>query len=388
MSQHKSKTKKVKCPRCESLHTYTEIIFPSVNDSGVWEIECQECDQIFYVKILNPRESFLDPNYLVKRRLDDEQGLDPKYFASDVIEYNFNLNDQRLLFSYETSPLFVCPQTGANLEIVARDVLSTYLTDICKEYAAVVSYYLKGSTNDFEFAVVSTEIPCKCAAKHVVTFYCKFAKTGSVQRSISEYLLADITETDLTSHLDGLFSKADVMSFLEKLLIRWNLLCDQVIITVPFVGHQYLSKESKMCIWNWFLTMLDPKKSIFVSRAATFGSYRSILEDVEGLNDKVLRDFDLENRIISANTKKNDFHAKFFAGVLKDRVEVMSGSANLVTGPSLENISFKHYSREAFDMKYVNKLKIAIPAKKISPLHYIKIMNNNGTWSVASRTRM
>jgi hypothetical protein len=84
---------------------------------------------------------------------------------------------------------------------------------------------------------------------------------NAIQTSPDEYLLADVSRSDLPERLDGLNSKSEIMAFLEKLIIRWHLIADQIIVASPFVGHQWLSKEAKMSMWTWLLSMLDPRKS-------------------------------------------------------------------------------------------------------------------------------
>jgi hypothetical protein len=53
---------------------------------------------------------------------------------------------------------------------------------------------------------------------------------------------------------------------LEKLLIRWHLTADQILVAVPFVGHSYLPKEKKMAIWSWLLSLINPELGVFITR--------------------------------------------------------------------------------------------------------------------------
>ena len=82
------------------------------------------------------------------------------------------------------------------------------------------------------------------------------------------YLLAGVSGCDLQNWLEGLFSKSDMMAILEKLLIRWHSISDQIVVAVPFVGHMYLPKPDKMGIWTWLLSLIDPAIGVFSSSAA------------------------------------------------------------------------------------------------------------------------
>jgi hypothetical protein len=80
--------------------------------------------------------------------------------------------------------------------------------------------------------------------------------------------------------------------------------------------------------------------------------------------------------------RKQDFHAKFFAGISEEMCEVMSGSANLVRGPSLENISFRSMPKAAFEQRYVMRLKLqkGLPAAPPRPRRWVLIDQTTGSW--------
>src|SRR3546814_19536320 len=72
----------------------------------------------------------------------------------------------------------------------------------------------------------------------------------------------------------------------------------------------------------------------------------------------ILEQFNRENKVGAAGKSKQDFHAKFYAGLSDDWCEVYSGSANLVRGPSMENTSFQRLAREAFDQRYLARMAL------------------------------
>lgn len=77
----------------------------------------------------------------------------------------------------------------------------------------------------------------------------------------------------------------------------------------------------------------------------------------------VLREWNLMNNLqkMVDNPKtriktKAQFHAKFYAGVFDDHVEMLSGSFNVQTGGILEQMHLRNVSRELFKSNYVDRL--------------------------------
>ena len=377
--------KKAKCPHCQTLHAYSEVRFGFVNDTGYWKVSCANCGKEFGLHVANPVESSMTPNYLVKERLEGEPeaGL---LFSHDIIEYNINLNKTSHEFDYGAATLYRCEKNGDNLELLAKTGLERAFEDIKSQYSSVVNYCLSSRTNDYEFFIAQINIACNCGSTHKATYYADFLTSGSVPQNPSEFLLADIDGVVLPLELTGVFTKTEIMAFLEKLIIRWNLKATSIVIASPFVGHQYLSKQDKLDIWNWLLSSLDYRKAIFITRTNTLNSYKKLLSDQDGLNYEILEEYDLENRLVSANTKKNDFHAKFFVGLGTDSAEILSGSANLVQGPSMENCSFQTSTREIFEKRYWSPLKINVELHKGRTKHWLECSFNDNGWSTIPKS--
>ena len=100
----------------------------------------------------------------------------------------------------------------------------------------------------------------------------------------------------------------------------------------------------------------------------------------------MLEEYGLESKIISAGTKKNYFHAKFYIGLSGTTCEVLSGSANLVSGQSLENITFKTYTRKECDARYLSKLNIEVPTRGTTPHYWIKIYQDGQNWNASRQS--
>jgi hypothetical protein len=94
----------------------------------------------------------------------------------------------------------------------------------------------------------------------------------------------------------------------------------------------------------------------------------------------VLEEYGLASRLVAADTKKQDFHAKFFIGISDERCEVLSGSANLVNGKSIENLAFKAISPERCASRYLDKLNVKLPALPAPSRHFVLIEQDGGKW--------
>ncbi|WP_334052965.1 hypothetical protein [Burkholderia cepacia] len=266
------------------------------------------------------------------------------------------------------------------MEGLSKDALRADIAGILTAYAAAVNYLLKGGPEP-DIALVRLPFTCSCGGNHLATFYTRFAMGSICPSSEDDFLLADVSGAALEDTLDGIVSKDDAMDLLEKLVIRWNLLAEQILIVSPFVGTSYMSNEKQLAIWSWLLKMLDAEKSVFLTRGATYTAYKTAMEN-DGISVDLLEKYGLENKIVAMDVKKQDFHAKFFAGVSKRGCEVMSGSANLVRGPSVENIGFRVMDKTKFDERYLAKLNLKkpLPKPKAASRHWILIEKGPNDW--------
>lgn len=369
------------CPHCSQPHHYVEITFPVENDRGYWEVECSECMEPFVIELANPLESGGDIRRHVKARHEEPFEGDRTVVAHDVLKHNIDLNQNTWAFNYSATPLYQCAKVSSNLEELAKATLGTHIDDVLGAYGTAINHLLK-SGQDHDVAVVRVPLNCACGGKHVATFYARLAM-GSAPgpRSEDDFLLADVSGAALDGTLDGIVSKDDAMDLLEKLVIRWNLLAEQILIVSPFVGTPYMSNEKQLTIWSWLLQILDAEKSVFLTRGATYTAYRKAME-ADGIPVDLLEKFGLENKIVAMDVRKQDFHAKFFASVSSHGCEVMSGSANLVRGPSVENIGFRTMDMDTFRERYLDRmnLKKPLPTPKAAARHWVLISTGSKGW--------
>lgn len=348
------------------------------NDRGGWVIECRKCKQHFTVALRNPLES-IAKGFAVVRRFDVDDGDDgTSPAANEIAEYSLEMHPETLRFRYGENPIYRCVNTGEELESAALMGLENQRPQFIGQIAGAINYALSSRTPDVEHAVVQLDVPCTCGHRHRATFYFPFRLDGSAPPEAEDMLLADIEESSLEDELTGIFSKSFLMDALEKLIVRWRLKFDQVIIASPFIAHQWMSKQEKLAVWEWLLGILEPRRTTFITRSASYKGYKEALLQ-SGLDHKVLTAFGLENRIIGAGTKKQDFHAKVYIG-LGERSEVLSGSANLLRGPSLENASFLTIPLDRLEKRYLAPFGITPTKPCASPAHHLLVEQSEGTW--------
>ena len=378
-SESKTLSHVARCPRCGEPHRYTEVKFAVANDRGSWLVECNKCDSSFVIVVRNPEECDPGQCTIVKRFDDDEGPYDGDApFAQDIATYSLDLNGDKPRFDYDHDPIYRCVRSGCELEQSSRSALSAAFAEIREQCWQAVNLFLARRMPEVEHVVVTIDVPCICSERHVANFYCHFRVDSSWQPSLEDMLLADVSGTDLADELSGIHTKSYLMSALDKLIVRWRLFCDQILIAAPFVGHQWKKKNERRAIWERMLAQLDTRRTIFLTRPASFGEYKAALLD-SGLDHARLERFGLENQIVSAGTKKQDFHAKVYIG-LGEQCEVLSGSANLVDGTSMENATFVTSTRARVDKRYVEPLKVTVAEPPPRARHYVRIRFIDGCW--------
>lgn len=344
------------CPRCKMSHAYVDVKHVMANDPGYWVVKCSGCQEPFCVPGLHDVFDSYGAGIDILAREEGDIAEADHPVAHEIARHNLDLNQLTLAYDYTSCPLYEC-QCSKPLDQIALQQLKKEIIEVNKEYRTRIHYAIKGKFYA-EYVVAKIAITCECGAGHEATFYRRFVVDfDQPPLCVDDFVLADITGAQLSESLDGIRPKDEAMDLLAKLVARWNLLADQVMIASPFIGHQFLSHEKQMVIWEWLLGMLDSRITVFVTRSASWRAYRDAME-ASGLPTTVLEQFDLENKVVSAGQSKQDFHAKFYAGLTSDWAEVYSGSANLLRGPSMENTSFKRIPRNVFNSRYLKKMAL------------------------------
>ncbi|MBO1039944.1 hypothetical protein [Brucella pituitosa] len=370
-----------RCPACGTPHHYIEVKFPFENDAGGWEVECRGgCGKPFTISLRNPIESSAR-DFRILDCFDDDfggyQGI--ALPAKEIVQHSLDMNENRLRFNFDSDPIYRCAQSGVDLEKSALAELEKHVSEISNAFYGARNYILASSrVPDMEHVVVSVSMPCQCGSTHKAIFYFSLHLNDTPMPEAREMWLADVDGSSLDHELTGIFSKTFLMGALEKLIARWRLKYDQIVIASPFIAHQFMSKKDKLGVWQWLLGILDPRRTFFITRSASYKDYKTALLD-SGLDHDFLVRFGLENQIVGAGAKKQDFHAKVYIG-LGDKSEILSGSANLVPGKSMENASFALLERERVEDRYFVPLGVSLPQAPSRAGFHLAIEQEGTVW--------
>lgn len=381
MSEIETQKRVALCPECEAPHAYTQVRFRGgVNDAGSWRVTCPK-GHAFLIDLANPSESYAA--FAVDARFDAGDALPALTHAADQVVHDMPDSDYAPVFDYGAAALYRCATTGQNLELEALAALGRGLEGITEAYATAENFLCGKSAFRGRHAVARVPVPCPCGDPHVATFYCDFP-SGFRGQPIETYQLADVTGVDLPDVLDGLFPKTDVMALLSKLLIRWHLTADRVIVAAPFVGTQWDNEDKRKARWSWLLAQLRPDQAMLITRAAAYKAFKD-LKDGDVTYD-LLQRYGLANSIVAADVRKQDFHAKFFIGLGPEGAEVLSGSANLMDGPSIENIAYRTMTPDRCLERYIAVMGVQLPPTRGRASQYVLIEAREGRWTSRDST--
>lgn len=344
------------CPHCKMSHAYIDVKHVMANDPGYWVVKCSSCLEPFCIPGLHDVYDSYGAGLEILAREEGDISEADYPVAKEIAQHNLDLNKLTQIYDYTTCSLYEC-QCSKPLDRLALQQLEKEIDEVDMQYRWRIHYAIKGKFHA-EYVVAKIAMTCDCGMGHEATFYRRFVVDWDhPPLCADDFVLADVTGSHLSESLEGIRPKDEAMDLLAKLVARWNLLADQVMIASPFIGHQFLSREKQMVIWEWLLGMLDSRITVFVTRSASWKTYRNAME-ASGLPVTMLEQFGLENKVVSAGQSKQDFHAKFYAGLAADWAEVYSGSANLLRGPSLENTSFKRINRDVFNSRYLSPMAL------------------------------
>jgi hypothetical protein len=242
--------------------------------------------------------------------------------------------------------------------------------------------YLKGYENSPSGIVVNQSFRCSCGQLVSAKFYRKFVESELPVQDQNEFLL--IGAHNSLIDVDGIYTRDECFELLEKLLIRWGVSHNLVMLVVPFIGFDYKGTEKKRIdLWNRVLKHTIPEKTAVVTRRATFTSFKEAANN-QGLDIAFLKDYDLLNPTLAEMSQKDalfkrDFHAKFYCGISGDNVEVLHGSFNIHEGSYVENIQYKEYKLPDFFGRYMAKLGVFINPKLLVKNEKILLISSDAS---------
>lgn len=358
-------------PRCQHPIPYLVHRFKGgINDRGGWVLKCSSCGNVFGLQVTNPNESRLLSGATILDYWDDEIGN-----RSEVLAAHAASNDperiERIMITehgepesfYDTSskPLYTCAACNESLEQSAYEAITSSMGEVARGFAKFRNTPLASSGPDPDGAIIQLNFVCVCGKPHQARFYREHAE--STPRKPEDMWLVDVLGDGPVLDVDGIYTRDECISILEKLLLRWRAMHSAVLLAAPFIGFNYPgAKERIPNLWNWLLKYTDHRKTSLVTRRATFNLMKAAASATE--NDiEFLKSWGILNPTIARLEEKSaffktDFHAKFYCGMSFDSVEVLVGSFNIHEGSYVENIHLLTYSLEDFCRRYLFEMNM------------------------------
>ncbi len=356
--EHLKRYYKGKCPQCQNIIEFHIIDFFIENDHGEMIATCDSCDNNFRIIAKNPCESYIQHGARKKESIDYEISPASKELNTiqGVIEYNGNLNENDVIYDTSSKSLYNCSSCGESLEKAAFLKIESSFENICRSYNQYTTIDIKGYGFSPLNALYLLNIECECDTPHKAVFYKKYDHNGIAPADLN---LAHITNAiALDSIIDGTMSKNDCMEFLKKVLIRWELFFDKILIITPFVGHQYLKEQQIIETWSSILYQITTNKTQIITRTATLNTIKKAISN-NICDYEILKEYELSNKHIDGAAKLQKSHAKIYCALTEGHCEIIHGSANIAYGPSKEQITFKSYpSFKALYDNFISPLEI------------------------------
>lgn len=349
---------KIKCsnPECNEQFKLYEKKYPSVNDYGWIEIKCKNCGSCQKISVKNPSEY----QYV---SLSNAEIIDFHEYEEGEEKDNRIHPKYALVVSKENSivqwkPLARNPfwQVGVLNELNCTEKLTKSMVLIEKGISAFFNYYLAGQYR--------ADLPRKIiVVQHVSKNKITWAKTIGGERDFNADNLYLINCSKQKEWPDGVYNRDTLLIYLERCFMRWKILANQVVVVTPFIGFQYKSKkaqENVLGLWHFLNDRLDMSKTYFVTRGETRTLLKKNQAEID-IPSEILAEWHLMDELqrVVENQKiktKARFHAKFYAGIFNNHVEVLAGSYNIHTGCGLEQVSMKNYNKDVFKNSYMDNL--------------------------------
>ncbi|WP_368897896.1 hypothetical protein [Proteus mirabilis] len=348
-----------KCPHCTHtieyyethtsayLHPDWNITIPELEEEGVMIGTCDSCSKQFKINIMNPDHSGLHSGYLKNDfyiHSKNENEKVEKYrsipFIDDFIIKNTILTEQRTDYDFFNHPLYICDKCEQNIETLAFNTLKENWIKISEKYWNYINWSLANSRGASpKNIVIKFNFKCKCGQNHTANFLSKYHENNNFD--VHSFSLINIFGSRaLSEAVFGVYTKTTIMTWLYKLISRWNFLYDKIYIITPFIGHQFLSTDEKVQAWLEIINRLDPNKSLILVRNGQSKTFKNSFSKISEISYEEMERFSLGSELISEVKNKNNFHAKIYCAVSNDICEILNGSSNLVEGVSYEVINF------------------------------------------------
>lgn len=351
----------LKCsnPRCDELFKLYEIHYiGGINDHGWIETKCKKCGSTQKTNVKNPSEYQFGTFHNAEIINSYEYDEDEKRLIESDIHSECALVAEEENSSVEWKPLESNPfwQVGLLGELKYMTHFEKSRHFIEKGISNFLNYYFAGQYRK--------DLPRKIiVVQHVSRNKITWAKTAERERDFNANNLYLVNHNKQKEWPDGVYNRDTLLIYLERCLMRWKLLANQVVVVTPFIGFQYKNRnmqENVLGLWTFLNNRLDMSKTYFVTRSETRTLLKKNQAEID-IPSKTLAEWHLmdELQLVAEQQRiktKARFHAKFYAGIFDNHVEMLAGSYNIHTGSGLEQVLMRNYSRDVFKHRYMDNL--------------------------------
>ena len=355
------------CPTCKKPIRYTTVSLPICNDVDHAYVRCKNCSSAIDIPVYNKEFFSLHGE---AEEIDFSSKEEFKEIQNNKC-FDINSNGRFLdnLFVHLMNGKISNPFTDNNYHSVYSCSCGEKLDQIAQqtfndiffkpEYnfssamKKIWNFDCKNGYFKDDGIVVKLPFSCpKCKESHVACFYTHCFLYGMIP-FFEHYFLFDVSKGHLSNN-SGVYLKNTCYEIIKKFLVRWYLLADKIYVCTPFIGHQYLETKTILSLWKDIFCYLPSERSQLISKAATINGYKK-------QNDKYEEDqtYGKISPIYQYAIKIN-LHAKFYAGVINDTVELITGSFNLCPGKNYENLVYIKLPVDTFFEKYLKPLGIDV----------------------------
>ena len=365
--EHREKAIKCSGKNCKEIFLIYENYEPGgINDRGYIAMKCKKCGAITKLRMKNPSTTGCFDNFEIVDAWED--GDSSPYESLPDGETAFVMGNEPaegMPIDFYPNPYYPLWQDNEkNLEITADACFWKKISLVDKELKGLYNVWVKSMPgyDDVERCIVTQEYECEGKL-----YEAKWGKELKNDATFCTKHFHLIKHTGSDKKIDGVYPRDEMMAYLFRCLMRWKLIANQVVVVTPFIGFDFpYSKEKDrtelIALWELLNSTLDLGRTTFITRVTTYGSLKKCQEKLD-VPAEVLREWDLMNNLqkMVDNPKtrvktKAQFHAKFYAGVFDDHVELLSGSFNVQTGGVLEQMHLRRVSRELFKSNYLDRL--------------------------------
>lgn len=254
--------------------------------------------------------------------------------------------------------IYKCNVCDTNLENKVFDSLGSSLSKYRGKYSDYMILHDKGRYGEPKSVTLIHPYTCSCGENYEIIFSTEFNALGKFPDEEKEFFISYISGSSL-ARIDGLYPRVDCQAILEKYLMRWKYSSRIVYIAYPFVGNSWSNNDADktLDLWDDLVKVLNDERALIITRAETFKTFKLHLASSLENYDELVKN-NMVRPVVSNIVTKQNFHAKFYAAIFENRVEVLVGSHNIHGGDYIENFMFKEYSLSDFIDLYAFNLDV------------------------------